>query len=321
MSPAPAGELSPATITVLGPTASGKTALAVALARRLGGAIVSVDSRMVYRELDLGCGKDLAAYGTGPDAVPVLGLDLCGLDHEFSLFDFQRAALEAARSLEQRGLRPILCGGSGLYLDCLLAGYSLVPGPGTPDPALASLPDTELRRCYGQEVAHPHNSTDTEDRERLLRALAIARLTPDSAPRRRGARFHPGLVLGLRPTRDELRRRIRVRLLARLEAGLVEEGRALLEAGHAPERLSRLGLEYRWLVDHLCHGLPEAEFVHGLEMAIRQFARRQWMWFRRMEREGLVIHWLEIPDGAEPAEVALEPALAAVARHTKGLPA
>lgn len=322
--------LSPASITVLGPTASGKTALAVALARRLDGEILSVDSRMVYRELDLGCGKDRHAYGSGPQAVPVHGMDLCGLDHEFSLFDYRQAALAAHDGILARGGRPILCGGSGLYLDCLLAGYDLQPRPqaGPGRRPLESLDDARLQELYHRHIPAPHNTTDTLERPRLIRALEIAGVTDTAregtvslepqqpaGPGRRGAAWHPGLVLGLRPTRDDLRTRIRARLLQRLEEGLLEEGRALLAAGHPAERLARLGLEYRWLMDHLVGGLSYPDFVDGLEIAIRHFARRQWMWFRRMERQGLVIHWLDLPEGTDPVPQLVQPALEQVAEH------
>lgn len=307
------------TITVLGPTSSGKTALAVALARQLGGEILSIDSRMVYHELDIGCGKDRSAYGTGPAAVPVHLMDLCGLDREFSLFDFRQAALAAFDDVSRRGRRPVACGGSGLYLDCLLAGYRLEALPAEPGRAagLQTLDERGLQALYASTVARPHNTTDTTERARLERALAIAALPAGDTPRRRGAQHHLGLVLGLRPSREELRRRIEVRLDRRLENGMVEEARTLLAAGHSPERLSRLGLEYRWLTRLLVDGLPFAEFREGLLMASRQFARRQWMWFRRMEREGLVIHWLDLPEGVEVASDLLEPALQAVAAHDR----
>jgi tRNA dimethylallyltransferase len=307
------------TITVLGPTSSGKTALAVALARHLGGEILSIDSRMVYQELDIGCGKDRRAYGSGPAAVPVHLMDLCGLDREFSLYDFQQAALAAFADVTRRGRRPVACGGSGLYLDCLLAGYRLeaLPADTGRSAELQSLDEHGLQALYADSVPNPHNTTDTTERQRLERAIAIAALPAGDTPRRRGAQHHRGLVLGLRPSREELRRRIEIRLDHRLEEGMVEEARALLAAGHTPERLSRLGLEYRWLTRLLVEGLPFAEFHEGLLMASRQFARRQWMWFRRMEREGLVIHWLELPDGAEAATDLLEPALEAVAAHDR----
>ena len=210
------------TITLLGPTASGKTALAVALARSLDAEILSIDSRMVYRELDIGCGKDRAEYGAGPTAVPVHLLDLCGLDVEFSLFDFQLAAMDVIDRLTRRGKRALLCGGSGLYLDCLLAGYRLesaAPDAGLRDPG-NPLDAGELEALYHARVAAPHNSTDTTSRERLLRAIEVAGSQSEDVPRQRGSAGHAGLVLGLRPSRELLRTRIR----ARLEASLARLG-------------------------------------------------------------------------------------------------
>ncbi|MCB1046061.1 MAG: tRNA (adenosine(37)-N6)-dimethylallyltransferase MiaA [Calditrichaeota bacterium] len=307
------------TITLLGPTASGKTALAVALARSLDAEILSIDSRMVYRELDIGCGKDRAEYGAGPTAVPVHLLDLCGLDLEFSLYDFQLAAMDVIDRLTRRGKRALLCGGSGLYLDCLLAGYRLesaAPDAGLRDPG-NPLDAGELEALYHARVAAPHNSTDTTSRERLLRAIEVAGSQSEDVPRQRGSAGHAGLVLGLRPSRELLRTRIRARLEARLAQGLVEEGRQLLALGHSRERLERLGLEYRWLMRLLSGTIGDQEFVDGLEIAIRHFARRQLMWFRRMQRQGLRIHWLDLEEGQDPARDLLAQALELVAAHAE----
>jgi tRNA dimethylallyltransferase len=295
--------LSPCSVLLLGPTASGKTRLAVGLARALGGEILSADSRQLYRGLDIGSGKDLAEYSRGGPPVPVHLLDLVDPREEFSLFDWARAACRAAREVEARGRRPIFCGGSGLHLDALLRRYELREAP--PDPRwrqeAEGLGEAELADRLRALNHRPHNLTDFEDRDRLLRAIEVARAGMQRPAERAAA--PPCPVLGLRLEDAELRGRIARRLRARVEEGLLSEVEGLLASGLAPERLHRLGLEYRWTARRLAGELDEDAFLAGLEGAIWRFARQQRSWFRRMERAGLWILWLDA--AGDPLEEAL----------------
>ncbi len=303
--------LTPDCIVVLGPTACGKTRLAVELARRLKGEIVSADSRQVYRGLDIGTGKDLAEYGSGEGSVPLHLADVADLPGEYHLFRYQREARAALKEIRARGRRPIVCGGTGLYLECLLLDYDLAEAPRDPEfrERARRMDLARLRELYLELNPEPHNVTDLEDRERILRAIEVARATRgagvaraspgDAVPgdtsgdRRAGAAGSPCPVIGIRPQLETIRRRIGERLRARMEQGLVEEAQGLLERGIPAERLLRLGLEYRWLTRYLGGEIDREELQRGLERAIYRFARRQLSWFRRMERRGLKIHWLE----------------------------
>jgi len=279
-------------LVVLGPTASGKTALGVRLAHALGGEILSADSRQVYRGLDIGSGKDLHEYQVDGASVPYHLIDLVSLDAEFSVFDFQQAFHAALADVRSRGRLPVVVGGTGLYLEAALEGYRMVAVP--EDPAFHA----ELEKCSDAELAarlralRPglHNTTDLRDRARLIRAIEIAQHSaahpPPPAPE-----IHP-LLLGTRWPREVLRARIAARLRARLDAGLVEEVAGLHAAGHAWERLERLGLEYRIVAQFLQGSIRNRnDLFQKLNTAIAQFAKRQETWFRRMERQGHTIHW------------------------------
>ena len=286
-------------LVVLGPTASGKTQLAVQLARRLDaeGAraeVVSADARQVYRELELGAGKDRDEYRRGGAPVPVHLLDVATLDTEYHLFAYQRDCYAVLRALAARRVLPILCGGTGLYLEAVLDAYPLVEAP--EDPALrarlAGLPDDALAARLAHYSQSPHNTTDLTDRARTIRAIEIAEYSaahpPAPAPPLRP------IVLGVCWPPGRLRSRIAARLHARLQAGLIAEVARLHEAGHDWERLERLGLEYRFIAEYLQGRIAnEHALVQQLGTAIAQFAKRQRTWFRRMERRGTRIHWVE----------------------------
>jgi tRNA dimethylallyltransferase len=285
-------------IVILGPTASGKTALAVALARELQGEVISVDSRQVYRGLDIGSGKDKALYGE----VPCHLIDIADPGSEFSLFDFVEAALGALEVIAGHGRTAIFAGGTGLYLDALLKGYELVRVPRNDclRTRLASLGDTELVTLLAS-LKTLHNTTDTVDRARTVRAIEIAlaekdRLTAGNQPDSAICISIRPLVFGLTVSGESLRLRIRQRLQARLHEGLPEEVGRLLASGVNERWLEAIGLEYRYLVRYLRGDLTFNDMQQKLASEIIRFARQQMKWFRRLERQGVQIHWLEADD-------------------------
>lgn len=284
---------------VLGPTAAGKTGLAVDLARRFANAgrpaeIISADSRQVYRGLDIGSGKDLSEYGE----IPYHLIDVTELPAEYSAFDFQRDFYAVWKDIHERGAIPITCGGTGLYLDSVLRDYGFVRVPPNPElrESLASLSLEELTERLLSLRAAPHNRTDLEERPRLVRAIEIAEYSrehPVSAETEEKPELRP-LVLGVRFERSELRRRIAERLDARLAEGLVDEVARIHAGGIDWERLDRLGLEYRFTSEYIQGRISSMnEFRDGLYTAICQFAKRQETWFRGMEKKGVEITWID----------------------------
>ena len=297
-------------IVILGPTASGKTRLAVAVARLLDGEIISADSRQVFRGMDIGTGKDLAEYAEVPHHL----IDMVDPGAEFSVFDFQKHFINAFENIRDRHRLPILCGGTGLYLDAALRRYRMVEVP--PNPALrtelAALDLPQLQQRLLALRARQHNTSDLQDRERILRAIEIAE-GEKQAPPLPLPDLQP-LVFGLRLERPELRRRITERLRQRLEQGLIEEVAALRQQGVADAVLEYYGLEYRLVVQHLQGLLNRNDLFQKLNSAIHQFAKRQETWFRRMEKQGVIIHWLN------PAGQPLKALLAITAAHGLGSP-
>ncbi|MEO5338897.1 MAG: tRNA (adenosine(37)-N6)-dimethylallyltransferase MiaA [Magnetococcus sp. MYC-9] len=286
----------PPLLVVLGPTASGKTRLAVSLARRLAAdkgipcELLSADSRQLFRGMDIGTGKDLAEYGT----LPCHLLDLCDPGEAFSVYDFQQHCYRALETIHARGHLPILVGGSGLYLDAIVRGYDLLPV--AENQALRQQLDAcsaaELEALLRQLQPRLHNHTDLDSRERMLRAIEIAAARQDHPPIHPAPALHL-LIVGIQWPRALLRKRITARLQERLEAGLLAEVERLLAGGLAAERLAAYGLEYRFACRHLAGELAWEPFFQGLNRAIHQFAKRQETWFRRMERHGVVIHWVQ----------------------------
>lgn len=287
------------TIVILGPTASGKTRLGVGIARALGGEIISADSRQVYRGMDIGTGKDLDEYG----AIPYHLIDILDPGEEFNVFRFQRNCFSAMADIRDRGLLPVIVGGTGLYLDALLRGYRMAAVP--PDPkrraSLEALSMEELASRLLSLNPRLHNTTDLLDRERLIRAIEIADHSrthePETFPEIRP------VVFGVRWERSLLRERITARLKARLASGMVEEVERLHREGVPYETLEFYGLEYRFVARFLRGELNRNDLFQKLNSAIHDFAKRQETWFRRMERQGVEIHWLE--GAGEPLKEAL----------------
>ncbi len=285
-------------IAVLGPTASGKTALAVRLARRIAGEIISADSRQVYRGMDLGTGKDLSEYGCNGDAVPFHLIDICDPTEEFSVFAFQQRFIDCFRDIAARGKIPFLVGGTGLYLDSVLRGYRMAPVPlnASLRERLTGYDMESLRRYFLSIQRDAHNSTDLLERERLIRAIEIAEFSRDHPTAALQSIQIEPLVIGICLEREELRRKITLRLQTRLQAGMIDEVKRLHDRGVNWERLESFGLEYRYISRYLQHKISHEEMFQILNTRIRQFAKRQETWFRGMGKKGVPIHWMDGPD-------------------------
>jgi len=285
-------------LVVLGATASGKTGLAVRLARRIDGEIISADSRQVYRGMDLGTGKDLSEYGREGEAVPVHMIDICDPEDEFSVFSFQESFYACFGEILKRQGIPVLAGGTGLYLDAVLRGYRMVSVPENSElrEKLAGEPMESLRLRFFSLSPDVHNSTDLLERNRLVRAIEIAEFS-QAHPRNLETPIAVlPLVLGIRCERQDLRLKITHRLKARLEAGMVDEVQRLHDRGVAWERIDAFGLEYRYIALYLQRKITLEEMFQTLNTRIHQFAKRQETWFRRMEKNGVRIHWIEGAD-------------------------
>ena len=282
-------------ITILGPTASGKTPLAAALAREIGAEIISADSRQVYRRMDIGTGKDLDDYGD----VPYHLIDIAEPGSKYNLFQYQHDFLKAYEDITGRGVVPILCGGTGLYIEAVLKGYQLAPVPenkalraSLEGKSLAELTEmlVELKRKNGSNM---HNKTDVDSAQRAIRAIEIETFNGENP--QQGAEIPPieSVIIGVDIDREERRRKITRRLKQRLETGMVEEVRALLDSGIPAEDLIYYGLEYKFVTEYIIGKTTYDEMFRQLEIAIHQFAKRQMTWFRGMERRGFTIHWID----------------------------
>lgn len=287
-------------LAVVGPTACGKTRRGVALARALGGEIVSADSRQVYRRMDVGTGKDLADYG---DNVPYHLIDIAEPGTKYNLFEFLRDCRLAVADIAARGRRPIIVGGTGMYVESFLKGIQLPEVP-VNEPLRASLRDKSLAELTAilASMKRLHNSTDVDTAARAIRAIEIEQfyLThPELAAGTRGGSEVPALIVGIDIDRDTRRRLITDRLRRRLDReDMLAEVEGLIASGVDPEALIYYGLEYKFLTLHVLGQLSRAEMERQLEIAIHQFAKRQMTWFRGMERRGFDIHWLpfDMPD-------------------------
>lgn len=281
-------------ITILGPTASGKTPLATALADRLGTEIISGDSRQVYRRMDLGTGKDLADYTIEGRSVPYHLIDIVEPGYKYNVFEYQRDFLKAYESIVDKGKLPILCGGTGMYLESVLKGYRLLPVPENPE-LRASLEGKSLQELtlILEGYKKLHNSTDVDTAKRAIRAIEIEEYYKQQPPEYREFPALKSLIVGVDIDRELRREKITRRLKQRLDEGMVEEVRGLLAEGISAESLIYYGLEYKFLTQYALGELTYEEMFHQLETAIHQFAKRQMTWFRGMERRGFVIHWLD----------------------------
>ena len=281
-------------ITIVGPTASGKTTLAASLASRLDTEIISGDSRQVYRRMDLGTGKDLDDYNVNGRQIPYHLIDIVEPGYKYNVFEYQRDFLEAYRQIHEKGKLPILCGGTGMYIESILKGYRLLPVPENPTlrASLEGKPLDELTQILST-YKKLHNSTDVDTPKRAIRAIEIEEYYRQQPVEEREFPTLKSLIVGIDIDRELRREKISRRLKQRLEEGMIEEVRALMDEGIAPEDLIYYGLEYKFLTMHVTGQLTYEEMFLQLETAIHQFAKRQMTWFRGMERRGFTIHWLD----------------------------
>ena len=282
-------------LSVVGPTACGKTSLAVSLALGIDGAeIISADSRQVYRGMDIGTGKDIAEYTRGGITVPSHLLDILPAGEKYNLFEFQRDFLVAYNNIKERGGYPVMCGGSGMYVESVLKGYRLLPVPEN-----ASLRE-ELEKMSLEELTAKlatyktlHNNTDIDTKKRAVRAIEIEEYYLSCPVEERSFPELNVLTIGVSVDREVRRERITRRLHERLACGMIDEVKALLDSGITPEQLIYYGLEYKYMTLYLTGAMKYDEMVTALEIAIHQFAKRQMTWFRGMEKRGVHIHWLD----------------------------
>ena len=282
-------------VTILGPTASGKTPLAAALAHEVGGEIISADSRQVYRRMDIGTGKDLADY----QDVPYHLIDICEPGTKYNLFQYQQDFLDAYNNIIGRGKQPILCGGTGLYIEAVLKGYELSPVPQNPElrqrlegKSLDELTEM-LRELKAKNGSVMHNTTDVDSCQRAIRAIEIEEYNLQTPTPKRVLPPIDSLIIGVDIDREERRKKISRRLKARLEEGMIDEVKGLLSEGIAADDLIYYGLEYKFVTGYVTGKISYDEMYTRLEIAIHQFAKRQMTWFRGMERRGFTIHWIE----------------------------
>ena len=287
-------------ITILGPTACGKTALAVNLAAKMGGEIISADSRQVYRGMDVGTGKDLSEYQMDGKQILYHLIDIEEAGQKYNLFRFQEDFNAAYEDITSRGVQPILCGGTGLYMEAVLKGYALSPVPQDDNlrKKLSTRSLGELKELLiwlkARNGSAMHNETDVDTVSRAVRAIEIEFHNLRHPVDTRRVPAVGSLIVGLDVDRDIRRERITARLKARLEEGMVEEVRGLLEKdGITKEDLMYYGLEYKYVTAYVVGEMSYKDMLNQLEIAIHQFAKRQMTWFRGMERRGFNIHWLD----------------------------
>lgn len=282
-------------ITILGPTASGKTSVAVNVALALDGEVISADSRQVYRRMDLGTGKDYADYLINGKQIPYHLIDIVDAGYEYNVFEYQKDFLKVFEEIKNRGKLSVMCGGSGLYLEAILKNYKLIHVPVNEE--LRKKMDgkkldelTEILKSYKSEL---HNQTDIENEKRAVRAIEIEEFYLSHPEINTGMPTIKSLVVGVQFDRQSRRKRITTRLRQRLRDGMLDEVQRLLDSGLTPEQLTYYGLEYKFMTQHLTGELTYHEMFDGLNVAIHQFAKRQMTWFRRMEKQGIEIRWLD----------------------------
>ena len=292
-------------ITILGPTASGKTDIATHLAAELSAEIISADSRQVYRRMDIGTGKDLADYVVDGKRVPYHLIDIVEPGTKYNLFEYQRDFLEAYNDIRSRGKNVILCGGTGLYIESVLKGYRLIPVPENKElrhklegKSLLELTSI-LERLKAENNSNMHNSTDVDTSKRAIRAIEIEMAYKEAHIEERTFPKIDNVIIGVGIDRDLRRMKITRRLDQRLQDGMVDEVKSLLDSGIPADDLIYYGLEYKFVTEYILGKSMFEEMHRSLEIAIHQFAKRQMTWFRGMERRGFTIHWIDAADSME----------------------
>jgi len=286
-------------ITILGPTASGKTPVAAHLAAEIGGEVISADSRQVYRRMDIGTGKDLEDYVVDGQPIPYHLIDIREPGTKYNLFEYQQDFFDVYEAIRHRGTVPILCGGTGLYIEAVLKGYKLSPVPQNQElrdrlegKSLGELTEM-LVGLKAQSGSNMHNKTDVDSCQRAIRAIEIETYNLEHPTPRRELPSVDSLIIGIDIDRELRREKITRRLKSRLENGMVDEVKALLNEGIPADNLIYYGLEYKFVTEYLTGQSTYDEMFTRLEIAIHQFAKRQMTWFRGMERRGFVIHWID----------------------------
>lgn len=286
-------------ITILGPTACGKTSLAAALAADIHAEIISGDSRQVYRGMDIGTGKDLADYRVGDISVPYHLIDIVEPGTKYNVYQYQRDFMRAYDDIVGRGVTPMLCGGSGLYLEAVLRGYRMAPVPenkplrqSLEGKSLAELTEM-LNDIKTRKGLRMHNTTDVDTAKRAIRAIEIELYQDEHPEETEDIQPVDSLVIGLHIEVEQRRERITRRLKARFDEGMADEIRRIIDSGVAPEELIYYGLEYKYVTEYVIGQRDFEETFRLLEIAIHQFAKRQMTWFRGMERRGVKIHWID----------------------------
>ena len=281
-------------LVILGPTAGGKTSVAAHWASRNNGEIISADSRQVYRGMTIGTGKDFTDYVVEGRAVPYHCIDIVDAGDQYNVYEYQKDFLKAYNSILERGKIPVLCGGSGMYIEAAINGYSLIQVPVNDElrGELETKTDDELKTMLASLKAL-HNRSDTDTRKRMIRAIEIAVYQTNRLQEEIAYPEIRPLFIGILYDRESRRQRITQRLRQRLDEGMIEEARSLLDKGLTPEQLEYYGLEYKFLTKYLLHELNYAQMFEQLNTAIHQFAKRQMTWFRRMERNGATIYWID----------------------------
>lgn len=281
-------------ITILGPTATGKTKLAVQLADCFNGDIISADSRQVYRGMSIGTGKDLSEYFIDGRQIPYHLIDIIDPTEEFNLFSFQQGFYKSFDEIKSKNKLPFLVGGTGMYLSSVLQKYTLGKADFEKEKQiLSSYSDDELRDILKDLNPTLHNTTDLNDRERIIKAIAVSKTEQEKTE----AQNIESLVIGVNLSRDEIKKRITARLKKRLdEEGMIDEVKTLMDSGVSYDKMIFFGLEYKFIAKYLTGELNKNDMFQKLNSSIHSFAKRQMTWFRKMEKEGVVINWIDGPD-------------------------
>ncbi|WP_075590493.1 tRNA (adenosine(37)-N6)-dimethylallyltransferase MiaA [Labilibacter marinus] len=287
-------------LVVLGPTASGKTALAAPLADKIKGEIISADSRQIYRHMNLGTGKDYADYTVGDHKIPYHLIDITDPGYKYNVYEYQRDFFKAFEDINARGKFPIMCGGTGMYIEAVLSGFKMIQVPSNP-PLREELEHKSLEELAAMLALMKtlHNKTEVDTKKRAIRAIEIETYYQDNPEIEIELPELNPLIIGVDIDRDLRREKITARLKTRLEEGMVDEVKGIIDSGVKPEDLIYYGLEYKFLTQYVIGEISYDEMFQQLNIAIHQFAKRQMTWFRKMERSGFDIHWVNATENIE----------------------